>query len=125
VEILGIDHIQIAMPANGEDLARKFYGELLGLVEIDKPAELASRGGCWFKLDGFGIHLGVDEDFRPARKAHPAFAVTDLDALKTKMTAAGVQIKIDPATSNTKRFHAQDPFGNRLEFIQDGGRSSN
>lgn len=108
------------MPAGEEAKARTFYGALLGLHEIPKPAPLAKRGGCWFQGAGFQVHLGIEEDFRPARKAHPAFAVSDLEELKKKLEQAGIEIWIDPATPDAKRFHAFDLFGNRLEFVQDG-----
>ncbi|MBI1729701.1 glyoxalase [Candidatus Acetothermia bacterium] len=122
MEIVRLDHIQLAMPASEEAKARTFYGELLGLTEIPKPAPLAKRGGCWFQGAGFQVHLGIEEDFRPAKKAHPAFAVSDLEELRKNLERAGIEIWIDPATPDTKRFHAFDLFGNRLEFIQDGDR---
>ena len=123
----GLDHVQIAMPRGGEEAARGFYGGLLGLAEVPKPAALATRGGCWFvgagTLTGAGvgagaaIHLGVEADFRPARKAHVALIVDDLGGLRATLQAAGVPIADDPAEIGVRRFHAFDPFGNRLELI--------
>ena len=118
--IIGLDHIQLAMPPGEEATARYFYGELLGLTEIAKPEPLAGRGGCWFEGRHCQIHLGVQTDFVPARKAHPAFLVTDLDALRAKLEAVQIPISLDEALPTVRRFHASDPFGNRLEFFQEG-----
>lgn len=118
--ITGLDHIQIAMPAGEEDAARRFYGDLLGFGEISKPPTLAARGGCWFQGRGIQIHLGVEADFRPAAKAHPAFLVADLELLRLHLAAAGVAITPDGAVPGVRRFYANDPFGNRIEFIQQG-----
>lgn len=108
------------MPAGAEAAARWFYGELLGLREIAKPSALAGRGGCWFQGQGVQIHLGVEADFRPARKAHPAFLTPDLEALRLRLAAAGVTVTPDDAVPGVRRFYAHDPFGNRIEFIQKG-----
>lgn len=116
----GLDHMQMAIPAGGETLARQFYGELLGLIEIDKPAALAARGGCWFNGPGFQLHLGVEADFIPARKAHPAFLVADLAAWESRMHGAGQAVIPDAAVAGVRRFYTADPFGNRIEFIQQG-----
>ena len=116
----GLDHMQMAIPAGGETLARQFYGELLGLIEIDKPAALAARGGCWFNGPGFQLHLGVEADFVPARKAHPAFLVADLAAWASRMHDAGQAVIPDAAVAGVRRFYTADPFGNRIEFIQQG-----
>ena len=116
----GLDHMQMAIPAGGETLARQFYGELLGLVEMDKPAALATRGGCWFNGPGFQLHLGVEADFVPARKAHPAFLVADLAAWESRMHGAGQAVIPDAAVAGVRRFYTADPFGNRIEFIQQG-----
>jgi len=117
--IVGLDHVQLAMPPGGEDEAREFYGRLLNLPEIEKPEPLKARGGCWFAGDGVQIHLGVQQDFVPAKKAHPAFLVADLDALCQKLAAAGFSVKLDYMVPDRQRGHVHDPFGNRLEFIQD------
>lgn len=120
--IAGIDHVQLAMPAGEEDAARVFYAGLLGLREVEKPAPLASRGGCWFETPGAIVHLGVMKDFVPATKAHPAFTVQDLTALQDSLRKAGVTVMPDNALADenesVRRFYASDPFGNRIEFIQ-------
>ena len=120
--ITGLDHLQLAMPAGKEAQARAFYGDLLGLVELEKPPELASRGGCWFALGQQALHLGIDTPFTPACKAHPAFTVSDLEALRKRLAAAHISTIDDPALPHVRRFYAADPFGNRLEFIAQGSR---
>lgn len=105
------------MPAGGEDEARWFYGELLGLTEVPKPAPLATRGGCWFFGPGVALHLGADAEFRPARKAHVALLVDDLGGLRSTLDAAGATTKDDDAPIGVRRFYAFDPFGNRLELV--------
>ena len=124
--ILGIDHVQLAMPAGGEAPARVFYADILGLREVPKPPALAARGGCWFAGDDVAIHLGVDDAFRAATKAHVALVVADLDGLRERLTAAGVETADDEAGIDVRRFYAFDPFGNRLELIdaRDGGFST-
>ena len=112
----GLDHVQIAMPEGGEAEARRFYGVLLGMTEIEKPEPLRSRGGCWFVSGRLQVHLGVDARFVPADKAHPAFLTEDLEALRSALQVAGVNLQADEADVR-KRFYAFDPFGNRLEFI--------
>ncbi|MFL5961332.1 MAG: VOC family protein [Gaiellaceae bacterium] len=116
--VTGIDHVQVAAPAGCESEARAFYGGLLGLEELSKPAPLASRGGCWFRAAAQQLHVGVEEPFTPARKAHPSFLVSDLDALITRLTAAGIEVASDDLIPGVKRCQAADPFGNRLEFRQ-------
>jgi catechol 2,3-dioxygenase-like lactoylglutathione lyase family enzyme len=117
--ILSIDHVQIAMPANQEDQARAFYVGLLEFTEIPKPAELAKRGGVWFQSHGVQLHLGVEADFRPARKAHPAFIVSDLDSLIAKVQNAGYETDTSqPPPDGYKRAHIFDPFGNRIELME-------
>ena len=111
--IEGIDHVQLAMPAGGEDDARRFYGDLLGIPEVPKPPALAARGGCWFETGSVKIHLGVERDFRPARKAHPALLVRDLPALVEALRAAGH----DVGGGDGDRVYVDDPFGNRLELL--------
>jgi catechol 2,3-dioxygenase-like lactoylglutathione lyase family enzyme len=115
--ILGFHHVQLAMPAGGEDDARRFYGGILGLDEVPKPPGLASRGGCWFRGGDVEIHLGVEEGFRPARKAHPALLVDDLDAMRDRLSAAGHEIILDGELQGHRRFYTADPFGNRIELI--------
>jgi catechol 2,3-dioxygenase-like lactoylglutathione lyase family enzyme len=120
LQIVGLDHVQLAMPPEGEEAARRFYGALLGLAEIEKPAPLQARGGCWFQSDSLQIHLGVAAHFTPARKAHPAFLVRDLAAFAQRLAAAGVALTLDDTVPGRKRGYIFDPFGNRLELIQDG-----
>ncbi len=118
--VLGLDHVQLAMPPGREVEARHFYGTILGLREIAKPAPLAARGGCWFEGPGTQIHLGIEEEFVPARKAHPALRVADLDVCRQVLAAAGIQTIPDTTLPHVRRFYAADPFGNRLELIQAG-----
>ena len=109
------------MPAGGEEDARRFYGEVLGLGEVPKPPDLEQRGGCWFRGEGLELHLGVEEAFRADRKAHPAFLVEDLDALRRALEEVGVETVDDmPLKGGFRRFFAWDPFGNRLEFLEAG-----
>jgi catechol 2,3-dioxygenase-like lactoylglutathione lyase family enzyme len=115
--IASLDHIQIAAPAGCESAAREFYGSLLGMREIEKPGPLRARGGCWFECGTQQLHIGVEADFRPARKAHPAFVATDLEELREALQAGGVKIVDDTSIPGTRRFFADDPWGNRLEFI--------
>jgi catechol 2,3-dioxygenase-like lactoylglutathione lyase family enzyme len=115
--ILGIDHVQLAMPPGREDEARSFYARLLGIPEKAKPAELAARGGAWFENAVVKIHLGVEADFRPARKAHPALLVGDLRELVGRLRAAGIEVVDDPL-AGYDRVYVSDPFGNRLELMQ-------
>ena len=112
-----IDHVQLAMPAGEEAAARAFYDGLLGIPEVPKPPHLAARGGCWFERGDLKVHLGVDDDFRPARKAHPAFRVKDLPALVDRLEAAGVAVADEPMEGH-HRVYASDPFGNRLELLE-------
>jgi catechol 2,3-dioxygenase-like lactoylglutathione lyase family enzyme len=117
--ILSIDHVQIAMPAGEEEKARAFYMNLLGFTEISKPPELVKRGGAWFQSGTTQLHLGVELDFHPARKAHPAFIVDELDSLITKIQDAGYEIDTtQPSFDGYKRVHIFDPFGNRIELME-------
>ena len=118
--ITRLDHIQLAMPRGGEDKARAFWGELLGMKEEVKPEPLASRGGCWFRTGDIIVHLGVEKDFAPQKKAHPAFCADDLDALATRLSNAGCPVGWDDALPTRRRFYTEDPFGNRIEFLQNG-----
>ena len=115
-----IDHLQLAMPPGAEAEARSFYSTLLGMTEIIKPEPLAFRGGCWFQIKDVMLHLGVDNDFIPAKKAHPAFCVEQIDKLTVKLQEKGYPVIWDKALPQIKRFYTHDPFGNRIEFMADG-----
>lgn len=112
-----IDHVQLAMPAGEEDVARHFYRDLFGMTEVAKPPELAKRGGCWFASGAVQIHLGVEADFRAAKKAHPALRCVDYEALIARLRAAGVDVRADDSIPGVQRCHISDPFGNRIELI--------
>lgn len=116
--IVGIDHVQLAMPAGGEAAARAFYFGLLGMIEVAKPEALAARGGCWFELGPVKLHLGVEEDFRAARKAHPGLLVDQFDQLCDSLRSAGHVITDDRLLPGVRRAHVTDPFGNRIELIE-------
>jgi catechol 2,3-dioxygenase-like lactoylglutathione lyase family enzyme len=116
VTVLGIDHVQVAAPAGCEAAARAFYGGLLGLEEVPKPEALRARGGCWFRAGSQELHVGVEEPFAPARKAHPGLVVGDLEALAERLRGAGIDVAYDRAIAGTKRCYVADPFGNRLEL---------
>lgn len=113
----GIDHVQLAMPAGREPEARAFYRDLLGIPEKPKPPA-AELGGCWFEGDNVKIHLGVEQNFRPARKAHPALLVSGLRTLAEAMSQAGVEIVAGDELEGFDRIYANDPFGNRIEFLE-------
>ena len=118
--IVGVDHVQVAAPPRCEDAARRFYGELLGMPELPKPPVLAARGGCWFRCGAQELHVGVEESFPPARKAHlglVAESLADLEALAARLTAAGHDVVWDDANPGVTRFHVHDPWGNRLELV--------
>ncbi|MHB8682015.1 MAG: VOC family protein [Acidimicrobiales bacterium] len=116
--MIAVDHVQLAMPAGGEDAARAFYETLLGLSEHQKPPVLATRGGCWFSNGDVTLHLGVEEPFVPARKAHPALVVEGLDALVSTLVTAGHGVRFDDDLPGVRRCYAEDPFGNRIELIE-------
>ena len=118
MQIERIDHVQLAIPVGAEDRARAFYRDVLGLSEVPKPAELAGRGGCWFEQGDIHVHIGVDPDFHPARKAHVAFVVDDVRGLNRSARAAGYEVKDDDPLEGIERIFVFDPFGNRLEFHQ-------
>ena len=119
--VRGLDHVQVAAPPGCEGEARRFYGRLLGLAELPKPEPLRARGGAWFALGAGGqqLHVGIEEAFAPARKAHPALAVDGpaLDALAARLVGAGVEVRWDESIPGTRRFYADDPWGNRLELV--------
>ena len=116
--VLGLDHVQLAMPAGREQEARAFYGYLLGLPELVKPAELARRGGAWFQCGDLQLHLGVERQFSPAKKAHPALRVTELSALSAALAVAGCAVTQDTSVPTIRRAFTEDPFGNRIELVE-------
>lgn len=116
--LTALHHVQLAAPPGSEDALRAFYGGVLGLEEVAKPPELARRGGAWFRGPGVELHLGIEQDFRPARKAHPGLLVSDLDGLAGRLRAAGHDVRPDGLFPGYRRFYADDPVGNRLEFLQ-------
>lgn len=113
-----LHHVQLAIPPGEEDRCRAFWCGVLGMDEVEKPPVLAARGGCWFRGGGLEVHLGVEQDFAPARKAHPGILVEDLRALASALEAAGGEVTWDPEFPGHDRFYAHDPFGNRLEFLE-------
>jgi len=121
VPITGIDHVQLAMPPGMEQAARAFYEGLLGIPEVPKPANLAKRGGAWFERGALRIHLGVEAEFRPARKAHPALLVSDLPGLVAHLKANGVEVVDGEALAGYARVYVADPFGNRIELMEPHG----
>jgi catechol 2,3-dioxygenase-like lactoylglutathione lyase family enzyme len=116
--VIALDHVQLAMPPGGEPVARGFYAGLLGLTEIPKPSNLAARGGCWFESGSVRVHLGVDKDFVPARKAHPAFLMDQLAPMLAHLTNAGFRPRSDEPLEGYARAYVFDPFGNRLELME-------
>ncbi len=118
MRVEAIDHVQLAMPPGEETAARKFYDHTLGIPEVPKPPELAKRGGCWFERGGLKVHLGVEADFRPAKKAHPAFLVQDLPRLMKALELGGYKMKSDEPLEGYDRIYVDDPFGNRIELME-------
>ena len=118
MRILRLDHVQLAMPAGGEESATAFYEGLLGIPRVAKPPHLEVRGGCWFEDGDLKIHLGVDDDFRSARKAHPGLIVDDLAALVVRLAEGGVAVGLDQPLEGFDRVYVDDPFGNRLELME-------
>ena len=114
-----IEHVQLAMPKGEEAKARAFYGEVLGMKELDKPSILSKRGGAWFASGAVQVHPGIEDDFRPAKKAHPAFTTSKGPIVRARLTAAGYLVRDDDAIAGISRFFTDDCFGNRLEFIEE------
>jgi catechol 2,3-dioxygenase-like lactoylglutathione lyase family enzyme len=113
-----LDHVQLAMPPGREEEVRAFYGGILGISEVPKPPHLAKRGGCWFETDALKIHLGVETDFKPARKAHPALIVSDLGELVARLETRGYRVVEDEPLEGYNRRYVADPFGNRIELME-------
>ena len=116
--MISLHHVQVSCPAGGENAARRFYGAALGIPEVEKPPVLAARGGCWFRADGVEVHVGVEEAFTPAKKAHPAFLVPDIDAVAVRVEGTGFPITWDDDFPGYRRFHTADGNGNRVEILQ-------
>jgi len=119
VSIDGLDHVQLAAPPGCETAARRFFGQLLGLVELEKPSPLRARGGVWFQAGGQQLHIGVEQAFAPARKAHPAFRVAlgTLDELAARLQEGGAEVQWDEELPGVRRFYTEDPWGNRIELL--------
>ncbi|MEM6943949.1 MAG: VOC family protein [Pseudomonadota bacterium] len=116
--LTAIHHVQLAMPEGREQAALDFYVGVLGLTQVPKPARLAARGGCWFECGSVNVHLGVMKDFTPATKAHPAFLVRDLAAMRARCADAGVLCAEAEPLEGFARFYVFDPFGNRIELME-------
>ena len=116
--ITAVDHVQLAAPPGSEDRLRAYYADVLGMTEIPKPPVLAARGGCWFQAGAVQLHLGVEADFRPARKAHPGLRVTGIEQYAARLEARGAQVDWDENLPGHRRFYSEDPVGNRLEFLE-------
>ncbi|PZG89539.1 glyoxalase [Streptomyces sp. NTH33] len=114
-----VDHVQLAAPPGSEDQLRTYYVDVLGMTEIPKPPVLAARGGCWFQAGTVQLHLGVEDDFRPAKKAHPGLRVTAIEAYAARLRAHGAKVTWDDDLPGHKRFYSEDPVGNRLEFLEE------
>ncbi|MGW7319091.1 VOC family protein [Streptomyces sp. NPDC054854] len=113
-----VDHVQLAAPPGSEDALRAYYEGVLGMTELSKPPVLAARGGCWFAVGAVQLHLGVEEDFRPARKAHPGLRVTGIEEYARRLEERGARVVWDGDLPGHKRFYSEDPVGNRLEFLE-------
>lgn len=118
--LVAVDHVQLAAPPGSEPALRDFYGDVLGMAEIPKPPALAGRGGCWFQAGAVQLHLGIEADFRPARKAHPGLRVRNITAYANRLAVRGAPVTWDNALPGHRRFYADDPVGNRLEFLERG-----
>ena len=116
--LTAVDHVQLAAPPGSEDALRAYYADALGMTEIPKPPALAARGGCWFQTGAVQLHLGIEPDFRPAKKAHPGLRVTDIEAYASRLEAQGARVTWDDDLPGHRRFYSEDPVGNRLEFLE-------
>lgn len=119
--LIAVDHVQLAAPPGSEDALRTYYVGVLGMAEIPKPPALAARGGCWFRAGTVQLHLGIEADFRPAKKAHPGLRTTGIEAYAARLAARGAPVTWDDALPGHKRFYSEDPVGNRLEFLEPVG----
>ncbi|MFI0739225.1 VOC family protein [Streptomyces sp. NPDC021100] len=116
--LVAVDHVQLAAPPGSEDRLRGYYEQVLGMTEIPKPPILAARGGCWFQAGPVQLHLGIEDDFRPAKRAHPGLRVTGIEAYAARLEERGAPVVWDDNLPGHKRFHSEDPVGNRLEFLE-------
>ncbi|OAH14114.1 VOC family protein [Streptomyces jeddahensis] len=116
--LVAVDHVQLAAPPGSEDALRAYYVDVLGMTEIPKPPVLAARGGCWFQAGQVQLHLGVEADFRPAKKAHPGLRVRDIESYATRLADRGAEVAWDDDLPGHRRFYSEDPVGNRLEFLE-------
>ncbi|GGO88385.1 VOC family protein [Wenjunlia tyrosinilytica] len=116
--ISSLDHVQLAAPPGSEERLRAYYLDILGMAEADKPPALATRGGCWFEAGALRLHIGIEADFRPARKAHPGITVTGIEDFARRISARGATVTWDDNLPGHRRFYSEDPFGNRLEFLE-------
>ncbi|WP_328494567.1 glyoxalase [Streptomyces sp. NBC_00414] len=116
--LTAVDHVQLAAPPGAEAVLRDYYVGVLGMTEIPKPPALAARGGCWFRAGAVQLHLGIEADFRPARKAHPGLRVTGIEAYADRLAALGAPVGWDDLLPGHRRFYSEDPVGNRLEFLE-------
>ncbi|MFI8104113.1 VOC family protein [Streptomyces sp. NPDC101118] len=116
--LVAVDHVQLAAPPGTEDRLREYYTGVLGMEEIPKPPVLAARGGCWFAAGPVQLHLGVEAEFHPARKAHPGLRVRDIEAYARRLEERGAEVVWDDNLPGHKRFYSEDPVGNRLEFLE-------
>ncbi|MFD7341994.1 VOC family protein [Streptomyces violascens] len=116
--LAAVDHVQLAAPPGSEPQLRTYYADILGMTEIPKPPVLAARGGCWFQYGPVQLHLGIEEDFRPARKAHPGLRVTSIEAYARRLEERGAKVVRDDSLPGHRRFYSEDPVGNRLEFLE-------
>ncbi|MFF1747022.1 VOC family protein [Streptomyces mirabilis] len=116
--LAAVDHVQLAAPPGSEDFLRGYYVEVLGMAEIPKPPVLAARGGCWFRAGAVQLHVGIEKDFRPAKKAHPGLRVTGIEAFAARLRAHEAEVTWDDNLPGYRRFYSEDPVGNRLEFLE-------
>jgi hypothetical protein len=122
--LTAVDHVQLAAPPGSEDRLRAYYADVLGMTEIPKPPVLAARGGCWFQAGAVQLHLGIEADFRPAKKAHPGLRVTGIEAYAARLAERGATVTWDDSLPGHRRFYSQDSVGNRLEFLEPTPRPS-
>ena len=116
--LAAVDHVQLAAPPGSEESLRGYYVEVLGMTEIPKPPVLAARGGCWFRAGAVQLHLGIEKDFRPAKKAHPGLRVTGIEEFAARLRARRAEVTWDDNLPGHRRFYSADPVGNRLEFLE-------